>query len=69
MLDPGEGHRPGEIVRLRFGLSFSYVVKRGQAVEFQTTWVSPTLNNSSYRANWFVTFGACVREVPGSNFG
>ena len=27
-------------------------VKRGQAVEICTTWISPTLKNSSYRANW-----------------
>jgi hypothetical protein len=40
MLGSGEGHRPGEIVRLRYGLAYSYVVKRGQAVEIQTPLVS-----------------------------
>lgn len=52
MLGSGEGHRPGEIVRVRYGLSFLYVVKRRQAVEIQTPWVSSALTNSSYQANW-----------------
>lgn len=52
MLGLGEGHGPSEIVRIRHGLSFSYVVKRGQAVAIPNTVDFPTLTRSSYRAIW-----------------